>query len=699
MTGSVASTGATAKARTTLAQRFASVPEADYVRDALALVLLLISLALPAKFADAATPVSDGLYLAAVAIAAVALIFPYASRFGLLPATWTVHRTRAVRLILAVPFVLLYLWYAVGAYIFTDSAPLGVGSAFAVGGAGVALAAQARHSELGAADADKAAGKTARLIATVLAVLVAVGYVGTAIYLATTQNLNGTGIVLILILVLCGGAVVAIPALSVAMKQTRAWASFTAGLGIAVVVFVYLSAKDSGSLVPKFETFALWGEAAIFPVTLSVGFGLFLIPALGAVVTSPAFLRESKRNSDLEGRLDLAAITLRVIALVGVAIALTHLAWATLVPSPTLRYLRDGFVGDNIAAGIAGIVVAVVAFVALRSFNKNPGTSRVPIIIALVLTLILSLVINSLSPYSGRSFGQLLLLIALPAIGAFAIIGNHASRDFFAQASKSRPEPAAASYKWTAKPAAPAAKVIEAPAAAPVSANAAGQNHSNFGGPETGSATVVSGSSGVPDSSGGSSAGSSVSAPSAATGAVSVNAESNFAPRDAGVQAPAATPATEGIDSVVPHTEHNDAVAQAQPVQASQPAPSSGETAIIPAIADADLPDEQTVTTARGRAPHSAQTEIIAQAQDPALQDSAAKVAGDSADASGAAAHGYTEAEAADPSTPAIVLAKIAEVAPELRPALAKNPSTYPALVEWLGQLGDPAVDAALAQR
>ena len=29
----------------------------------------------------------------------------------------------------------------------------------------------------------------------------------------------------------------------------------------------------------------------------------------------------------------------------------------------------------------------------------------------------------------------------------------------------------------------------------------------------------------------------------------------------------------------------------------------------------------------------------------------------------------------------------------------ARNPNTYPALIEWLGQLGDPAINAALASR
>ncbi|MGM7421952.1 hypothetical protein, partial [Cellulosimicrobium sp. CpK407] len=60
---------------------------------------------------------------------------------------------------------------------------------------------------------------------------------------------------------------------------------------------------------------------------------------------------------------------------------------------------------------------------------------------------------------------------------------------------------------------------------------------------------------------------------------------------------------------------------------------------------------------------------------------------------------GFTAAQALDPSTPLEVLAQIVQDAPHLRPQVAANPSTYPALLEWLGNLGDPAVDAALRSR
>ena len=54
---------------------------------------------------------------------------------------------------------------------------------------------------------------------------------------------------------------------------------------------------------------------------------------------------------------------------------------------------------------------------------------------------------------------------------------------------------------------------------------------------------------------------------------------------------------------------------------------------------------------------------------------------------------------AADPATPLETLADLAYRVPETRAAVASNPSTYPGLLEWLAQLDDPQVNAALAGR
>ena len=54
---------------------------------------------------------------------------------------------------------------------------------------------------------------------------------------------------------------------------------------------------------------------------------------------------------------------------------------------------------------------------------------------------------------------------------------------------------------------------------------------------------------------------------------------------------------------------------------------------------------------------------------------------------------------ASSPATPAAELARIAASRPDLHPALAANPATYPDLVDWLRTSPDPAVQTALAQR
>jgi len=56
-------------------------------------------------------------------------------------------------------------------------------------------------------------------------------------------------------------------------------------------------------------------------------------------------------------------------------------------------------------------------------------------------------------------------------------------------------------------------------------------------------------------------------------------------------------------------------------------------------------------------------------------------------------------AAASDPNTPLAELADLAYDHPELRPAIAENPSTYPGLLSWLQQLDDPAIAAAIERR
>lgn len=55
--------------------------------------------------------------------------------------------------------------------------------------------------------------------------------------------------------------------------------------------------------------------------------------------------------------------------------------------------------------------------------------------------------------------------------------------------------------------------------------------------------------------------------------------------------------------------------------------------------------------------------------------------------------------ESQDPSTSAARLAELAQIDRDLWPAIAVHPAAYPALLDWLGQQGDPTVNAVLALR
>lgn len=61
--------------------------------------------------------------------------------------------------------------------------------------------------------------------------------------------------------------------------------------------------------------------------------------------------------------------------------------------------------------------------------------------------------------------------------------------------------------------------------------------------------------------------------------------------------------------------------------------------------------------------------------------------------------HGFTAAQAADPTTEQAVLAQIAASVSDLHIHLATNPSTYPDLLDWLGAHGAPEAREAVARR
>lgn len=131
--------------------------------------------------------------------------------------------------------------------------------------------------------------------------------------------------------------------------------------------------------------------------------------------------------------------------------------------------------------------------------------------------------------------------------------------------------------------------------------------------------------------------------------------------------------------------------------QAAEQQAADAYAADQPATAQQTANDQYAAAQPAAAQPAAAQTAAAQPAADQyAAQQPAAQAAFEEPVATNP--YGFT-AEQALTTTDQMQIAQIAQYAPELRACIARNPNTYPALIEWLGQLGDPAINAALAFR
>lgn len=170
--------------------------------------------------------------------------------------------------------------------------------------------------------------------------------------------------------------------------------------------------------------------------------------------------------------------------------------------------------------------------------------------------------------------------------------------------------------------------------------------------------------------------------------------------------------AAEAVRTAVRTDEPAQSVQQAQPVQQSvqqaQPQPAqpvqSGEPAQPVQFQPVQSANQSVAQSTAQPEPSLQPIQPVATRatdQPAALFDPQPQPASYGADAyvqPAANPYGFTATQAAT-TTDQMQMAEIARSAPELYADLARNPDLYPALVDWLAQLHDPAVDAALASR
>ena len=639
-----------------VASPFAGIPVSDYVRDGVAALLLLVSLALPWDVAHRASDKIEVVLLTILSLLTLAL--PYLARTGVLPTTWTVHTTRRVRLLANAPYVLL-----VGVYLVVDvvgGGDLGdgwggVGSAAALGLAGALLAAQPRESELGPRDQDRAV--TDRWL---LALLVVAAVLVLAVLLTVVLTLTGTrlgGALLVLLVLVSAVFVLALAGLPTygTWRRSEAARLTLVGLGVILAVAFVLGSGNNGLVTIE--------------STHGGRFGLVLVPALAAIAAAPAVHRAMTAADPVTTWVRVAVHALDLVLVVAGYVAVS-----------AVLTLADGRRGVPVVlAVVIGVLAAVVAFVARRALARDAATGR-PLALGgagvVALLGIVLLVVTANRVTLGGGVEHVLLAFGLPLLVVGALTVPREVRAYFAE---HRPVPAAGSaqaaraYVWeppAPKPARPARVAPAAappagayPAAAPTGPVAAQQPGEGRWSPDGGDSTEVLPVQPVePDRSG-------------------------YAARPG--LAPDQGPSTAVLPAYQEEQPGTGPQPTAQPGYGQQ---GYGQQA-APQQGYGQHGYDQQGAPQQGYAPQG----YDAYAPQGHGQQPAARPQQPSA--APAQPEGFTAAQALDPSTPLEVLAQIVQDAPHLRPQVAANPSTYPALLEWLGNLGDPAVDAALRSR
>ncbi|MFD2028684.1 hypothetical protein [Promicromonospora aerolata] len=647
---------------------FANIAVADYVRDAIAALALFVSLALPWNLADRAADRVE--VVLAVAVSLASLTLPYFARFGVLPATWTVHSTRRARLLAGLPLAVIGLLHLV----FDVRSGTGVGTGLGLALAGAALAATPRDSELGPVEQDGAVVRGWRLGLAGVGVLIATGaVVSTALAEFADDATLGDrllapvwlALVVGLVWLLVGGTV----------RHDRPSRLVLVAVGIVLALLFIFTAGDS-----------LAGLESMRPgVTDPSRFGLVLLPLAAAIAGAPAVRRDPAAEVAASTEhaagvwVRVAVRAFDVMVLLAVCSALAAL----------VQLIDPGFIGSGagvplVVRLVLGVVVAGIAWFARRSLKRDPGTGHVPAVGAACVAGVLGLVvvIATSGASLGVNLGDLLMALGLPVVAASALMVPQAVREHFQTVGIGGDTDVDRSQAYLWAPQRPQGDKAP-PAALPEQPVRSAPELRRPAEPRRVSSS----------------------------GAVRTVAGAAAAQREA---APVQAVAPESAVPASAMRTVEDLPAAGPPVGSAM-----GETATMPPIrsgatpvAPAQRPVSAQQPVAPVQRPVSAQQPVAPAQQtahvrpvtngQPVAPDAAAH--GNGADAGHTAVlppvgGRWTAAQALDPVTPLADLAKIVQESPHLRPQVAANPSTYPALLDWLGALGDPQVDAALRSR
>ncbi|ROS73671.1 hypothetical protein [Cellulomonas sp. PhB143] len=693
---------------------FADVPAADYVRDGAAALLLLCSLSLPWTAVARASDRAEVVLVTLLSLLSLAL--PYLARTGLLPGGWTVRATRATRLLANAPYGVAVVWAVVADLVAGDDGR-GLGSAAALGLAGALLAAQPRACELAPADDDARALRGWRLGLGVIGVVAAVATV-VALGVLVTDGPDALVLVRAALAALFVLVIVCRPILG-ALRGDDTWRIVVVGLGAVLAATFVLGSGNATLLQVGSVRFA--------------GFALLLLPAAGAVAGS-ALLERAARAAGVpaaseteaapaEGSGPEVAVVLRWVAVARHALMLLAVT-AAFVAADGLVDLVDG--GPRTATAVLSLVLGLLVLVAtlpgVRALGSDAVEGRAPALAAAGASVVVGIVLlvaggQDAGPVVGTE--RWLLALGLPALVVLALTGTGTVRAYFAAHPAARAGRTGA-YVWAprrtaddgaatdggekgaakkaAKTERAAAKAAEKERAAAEKERAAARDAATSApslapaaaaGPEPDGSETDSNDAAGPEADGSEPDGTEVDstdaagpAPVAARAAEATGAETTQErPRrrisSSGSRVPGRRgPATVLGEStqVIPVEPERTGYAARPGLQSAGPEAERERTQRVP-VQGGGRDGESAAETTSALPPVRPET------------------------GPGTVVGRWTTAQAADPGTSLEDLAAMAAEEPALHPYIAANPATYPALLDWLGGLGEPEVDAALAAR
>jgi len=411
-----------------------SIPVSDWVRDAAAVALLLVSLALPwslsfstdgllgDSFTSTAATRVDVLLITILSVLSVAVTV--LARAGALGTGLTPGRTAALRAALNAPYAILVVVYmfldAVGAgevaeYLGVGS---GLGAAVIVGLAGALFAATPRLHEI---RDPLSGGRLARggVVGTftVLAVMALTMLVGFILLLLAMpwQAISGWDAAAAIVVLILQDVALALPAVLVLRRSPTA-PRIAGSVGIAVVAGIIISALTGFELGGTLSS--LHGGGYIL-----VWFG-----AYAALLTSPALLASMTALPPLNTWFLTARQAL--VTLTTVSTILAVFAVIALVTDPSSA------IGFSVGILLSQVLAAGVALVARIQLVGAPQTSRT-IVLSLMAGAavgeIVALILSATSPrYSGLALEPVLYLalLGLPAVVTYALVAPREVREY-----------------------------------------------------------------------------------------------------------------------------------------------------------------------------------------------------------------------------------------------------------------------------